>query len=102
MKGVMRFKKKGKLSPRYIGPYSISKRIRNVAYEFELPSELATIHPIFHISMLKKCMGDPSLIIPIENNCIKDNLYYKEIPIHIHHRQVHKLRTNEVTSTTEK
>ena len=63
MKGVMRFVKKGKLNPRYIGPYKISKRIGNVAYELELPPELAAVHPVFHISMLKKCMGDPSLII---------------------------------------
>ncbi|WMV23185.1 hypothetical protein MTR67_016570 [Solanum verrucosum] len=61
MKGVMIFGKKGKLSPRYIGPYRISKRIGNVAYELELPQELAAVHPVFHISMLKKCMRDPSL-----------------------------------------
>ena len=60
----MRFVKKGKLSPRYIRPYRIAKRIGNVAYELELPQELAAVHPIFHISMLKKCMGDTSLIIP--------------------------------------
>ncbi|WMV13633.1 hypothetical protein MTR67_007018 [Solanum verrucosum] len=64
--GVMRFGKKGKLSPRYIGPYRISKRIGNVACELELPQELATVHPVFHISMLEKCMGDLSLIIPAE------------------------------------
>ncbi|WMV24036.1 hypothetical protein MTR67_017421, partial [Solanum verrucosum] len=74
--GVMRFGKKGKLSPRYIGPYRISKRIDNVAYELELPQELAAVHPVFHISMLKKCMGDPSLIIPTENIRINDSLSY--------------------------
>ncbi|KAH0706733.1 hypothetical protein KY289_011809 [Solanum tuberosum] len=67
MKGVMRFGKKGKLSPRYIGPYRISKRIGNVTYELELPQELVAVHPVFHISMLKKCMDDPSLIIPTED-----------------------------------
>ncbi|WMV32362.1 hypothetical protein MTR67_025747 [Solanum verrucosum] len=56
MKGVMRFSKKGKLSPQYIGPYRITKRIGNVAYELELPQELAVVHPVFHISMLKKCI----------------------------------------------
>ncbi|WMV58946.1 hypothetical protein MTR67_052331 [Solanum verrucosum] len=81
MKGVMRFGKKGKLSPRYIGPYRISKRIGNVAYELELPLELATVHPVFHISMLKKCMGDPSLIIRTEDIAIKDSLFYEEIPL---------------------
>ncbi|WMV58527.1 hypothetical protein MTR67_051912 [Solanum verrucosum] len=81
MKGVMRFGKKGKLSPWYIGPYRISKRIGNVAYALELPSELAAVHPVFHMSMLKKCMGEPSLIIPTEDICIKDNLSYEEIPV---------------------
>jgi len=84
MKGVIRFGKKGKLSSRYIGLYRISKRIVNVAYELALPSELA-VHPVFHISMWKNCMGDPSLIIPTENNCIKDNLSYQEIPVQILH-----------------
>ncbi|WMV18745.1 hypothetical protein MTR67_012130 [Solanum verrucosum] len=79
----MRFGKGGKLSPRYIGPYKISKRIGNVDYELELPQELAAVHPVFHISMLKKCMGDPSLIIPTEDIGIKDGLYYGEIPVKI-------------------
>ncbi|WMV42172.1 hypothetical protein MTR67_035557 [Solanum verrucosum] len=98
MKGVMIFGKKGKLSPQYIGPYRISKRIDNVAYELELPLELTAIYPVFRISMLKKCMGDPSLIIPTENIGIKDILSYEEIPIQILDRHVCKLRTKEVAS----
>ena len=54
MKGVMRFGNKGKLSHLYIGPYRISKRVDNVAYKLELPPELAVVHQVFHISMLKK------------------------------------------------
>ncbi|WMV59072.1 hypothetical protein MTR67_052457 [Solanum verrucosum] len=83
MKGVMRFGNKGKLSPRYIGPYRISKRIDNVAYELELPQELVVVYSVFHISMLKKCMGNPSLIIPTENIGIKDSISYEEIPVQI-------------------
>ncbi|KAH0705892.1 hypothetical protein KY285_010419 [Solanum tuberosum] len=98
MKCVMRFFKKGNLSPRYIGPYRISKRVGSVAYEFELPQELAMVHMVLHISMLKKCMGDPSLIIPTEDISIKDNLSYEEIPVQILDRQVRKLRTKEVVS----
>ncbi|WMV30170.1 hypothetical protein MTR67_023555 [Solanum verrucosum] len=98
MKGVMRFGKKGKLIPRYIGPYRISKRIGNVDYELELPQELAAVHPVFYISMFKKCMGDPSLITPTKDIGIKDNLTYEEIPVHILDRQVCKLRTKEVSS----
>ncbi|WMV29617.1 hypothetical protein MTR67_023002 [Solanum verrucosum] len=98
MKGVMRFGKKGKLNPRYINPYRISKRTANVAYEWELPPELVVVHPVFHIYMLKNCMGDPSLIIPTENIGIKDNLSYEEIPIEILDRLVRKLRIKEVAS----
>ncbi|WMV29827.1 hypothetical protein MTR67_023212 [Solanum verrucosum] len=86
LKGVMRFGKTGKISPRYISPYSLSKRIDNVAYKLELLAELDTVHPVFHISMLKKCMGDPSLIIPTENIGIKDNLSYEEISVEILYR----------------
>ncbi|WMV58026.1 hypothetical protein MTR67_051411 [Solanum verrucosum] len=96
MKGVMRFGKKGKVSPRYIDPYRISKRVGNVAYELELLQELAAVHPVFHISMLKKCMDDPSLIIPTEDIGIKDSLSYEEIHVQILDRQVRKLRTKEV------
>ncbi|WMV14936.1 hypothetical protein MTR67_008321 [Solanum verrucosum] len=98
MKGVMRFGKKGKLSPRYIGPYRISKRMGNVAYELELSQELAVVHPVFHISMLKKCMGNPSLIIPTESIEIEDSLFYEEIPVQVLDHQVRKLRTKEVAS----
>ncbi|KAH0723069.1 hypothetical protein KY289_006113 [Solanum tuberosum] len=98
MKGVMRFGKKGKLSPRYIGPYRIAKRIDKVAYELELPQELSTVHSVFHVSMLKKCMGDPSLIILMKYIGIKGSLSYKDIPVQILDHQVRKLRTKEVAS----
>ncbi|WMV45218.1 hypothetical protein MTR67_038603 [Solanum verrucosum] len=68
----MRFSKKGKLSPQYIGPYRISKRVGNVVYELELRQELVVVHTVFHISMLKKCIDDPSLIIPTKDIRIKD------------------------------
>ena len=74
MKDVMRSGKKGKLSPQYID---------KIAYELKLPQELGAVHPVFHVSMLKKCMGDPSLIIPIENIGVKDSLSYEEIPVQI-------------------
>ena len=55
MKGVIRFGKKGKPSPRYVDPYKILKRVVKVAYELESPPGLAAVHPVFHISLLKKC-----------------------------------------------
>ena len=98
MKGVMRFGRKGKLSLRYIRPYRISKRVGNVAYIFELPQELEAVHPVFHISLLKECLGDPSLIVPTENFGIKDNLSYEEVSVQIFDRHVPKLSTKEVAS----
>ena len=94
----MRFGKKRKLSPRYIDPYGISKRISIVAYELDLPQELVTVHPVFHILMLKKCIGYPSLIIPTEDIGIKDKLCYDEIPAQIIDHQFRKLRTKKVAS----
>jgi len=72
--------------------------IGNVAYELELPQELAATHLVFHVSMLKKYMCDPSLIIPTEDIGIKDSLSDEEIPIQILDCQVRKLRTKEVAS----
>ena len=70
-KGVLRFGKHGKLSPRYIGPYRIVERIGEVAYRFELPSDLDRIHDVFHVSMLRKYIPDPSHVLTeiiIESN----------------------------------
>ncbi|WMV41323.1 hypothetical protein MTR67_034708 [Solanum verrucosum] len=56
MKGVMRIGKKGKLSPRYVGPYKILRHIGKVAFELELPNDLTLVHPVNHVSLLKKCV----------------------------------------------
>ena len=71
MKGVMRFGKKGKLCPRYVGPYTILKRVGKVAYELELQIEQAILHQVFHISLLKKCVGDPTSVVPLESVEVK-------------------------------
>lgn len=91
MKGVIRFGKKGKLIPRYVGPCQIIFRIGQVAYKLELPHDLEVVHPAFHISMLRKCLGDPSIITPIEDVQVTEHLSYEEVPIAIVDRQVHKL-----------
>ena len=66
-------------SPQYVGPYEIVKRVRKVTYYLNLPSELALIHPIFHVSMLKKCVGDPLSILPIEGLGANHNISYEEV-----------------------
>ena len=67
MKGIMRFGKKGKLAPRYIGPFPIVKRVRKVAYKLELPEDLKVIYLVFHMSLLKKYIIDKSHILKSES-----------------------------------
>ena len=64
IRGLVRFCKKGKLSPCYVGPYQILQRVGKVAYELRLSSELALVHQVFHVYMLKKCINDPDSILP--------------------------------------
>ncbi|XP_070057118.1 uncharacterized protein [Nicotiana tomentosiformis] len=76
----MRFGKKEKLSA---GLYRIIQRIGQVAYKLELPTEMSLVHPIFHVSMLKKVVGDPSVIVPVETIEVNEELTYEEIPVAI-------------------
>ncbi|KAK6148426.1 hypothetical protein DH2020_019338 [Rehmannia glutinosa] len=78
LKGMVRFGKKGKLRPRYIGPFEILDRIGDVAYRLALPPELAAVHNVFHISMLRKYISDPSDIINHEELDVSNNLAYEE------------------------
>jgi hypothetical protein len=83
MKGVKRFGVKGKLSPRYIRPFSILEKCRKVAYKLELPSSLAGVHDIFHVSQLKKCLKAPVDVVLPEVAPLETNLTYPEHPIKI-------------------
>ncbi|WMV55377.1 hypothetical protein MTR67_048762 [Solanum verrucosum] len=94
----MRFGKKGKLSPRFVGPYQILRHVGKAAYELDFPNELASVHLVFHVSMLKKCDGGPTSIIPLEGLEVKENLSYEEVPVEILDRQVKRLRNKEVAS----
>ncbi|KAK6144763.1 hypothetical protein DH2020_021583 [Rehmannia glutinosa] len=96
MKGIMRFGKKGKLSPRYVGPYMIVKRMGKVAYKLELPQEMTTIHNVFHVSMLKKYVPDPSHVLTPQLVQIDERFNYEEKPITILDRGVKKLRNKEI------
>ncbi|KAL5542399.1 hypothetical protein UlMin_010109 [Ulmus minor] len=96
MKGVMRFGKKGKLSPRYIGPFEILERIGKVAYKLALPSELSTVHNVFHVSMLRKYISDPSHVLESEPIEIREDLTYEEQPVQILDRKDKALRNKVI------
>ena len=98
MKGVMRFGKRGKLSPRYIGPFEVLKRVGEVAYELALPPGLSGVHPVFHVSMLKRYHGDGNYIIRWDSVLLDGNLSYEEDPVAILDREVRKLRSREIAS----
>jgi hypothetical protein len=83
MKGVKRFGVKGKLSPRYIGPFPILEKCKNVPYKLELPPLLARVHDIFHVSQLKKCLKAPMDVVLPEVALLKADLTYPEHPIKI-------------------
>ena len=66
-KGVVRFKKHGKLGPKYIGSFRVLARVDQVAYRMDLPAELSQIHNTFHVSQLQKCSVDDSAVVPLED-----------------------------------
>ncbi|KAL4016735.1 hypothetical protein IC575_024392 [Cucumis melo] len=83
MKGVLRFAKKGKLSPRFVGPFEILERIGPVAYRLALPPSFAAVHDVFHISMLRKYVADPTHVVDFEPLQISENLSYEEQPVEV-------------------
>ncbi|GJS69640.1 putative reverse transcriptase domain-containing protein [Tanacetum coccineum] len=91
-KGVIRFRKQGKLNPRYIRPFKILEQIGLVAYKLELPEELSNVYNTFHISNLKKCLSDESLVIPIKELRLDDKLNFVEEPVEIMDREVKQLK----------
>ena len=95
-KGVMRFGKKGKLSPRFIGPFEILKRVGKVAYELALPPNLQHIHNVFHVSMLREYHPDASHIIEYEPMEIQTDLSYAEQPVEIIDRKEQILRNKTI------
>jgi hypothetical protein len=83
MKGVSHFGVKGKLAPRYIGPFPILERYGPVAYRLQLPETLSTVHNVFHVSQLKKCLRVPDRTIEVTNVALEPDLTYSEHPIRV-------------------
>ena len=83
IRGTRRFQVQGKLAPRYIGPYKVLKRIGAVAYRIQLPEEMSDIHPVFHVSQLRKCLRVPEEQIPVETIDLQKDLRYQEVPVKI-------------------
>jgi hypothetical protein len=83
IRGLRKFKVKGKLSPHYIGPFRILERNGEVAYQLELPAWLSDVHNVFHISQLKKCLRVPEEQLPLEELDVQDDLSYREYPVKI-------------------
>ncbi|GKB96913.1 hypothetical protein Tco_0983050, partial [Tanacetum coccineum] len=82
-KGVVRFGKRGKLNPIYVGPFQVLAKARAISYKLELPQELSRVHNTFHVSNLKKCYADEPLAVPLDGHHIDDKLHFVEEPIEI-------------------
>ncbi|GKB29160.1 putative reverse transcriptase domain-containing protein [Tanacetum coccineum] len=95
-KGVVRFGKKGKLAPRYVGPFEIVECVGPVAYRLKLPQELSCVHNTFHVSNLKKCLAEPDVQVPLDEIEIDENLRFVKEPIEIVDRDVKKLKRRRI------
>ncbi|GJY83747.1 putative reverse transcriptase domain-containing protein [Tanacetum coccineum] len=95
-KGVIRFKKKGKLAPRFVRPFKITERIGPVAYRLRLPQELNDVHDTFHVSNHKKCLVDPTLHVPLEEIQVDAKLTFVEEPVEILEWEFKKLKRSRI------
>ncbi|GKA83173.1 putative reverse transcriptase domain-containing protein [Tanacetum coccineum] len=95
-KGVVRFGKRGKLNPRYVGPFKVLEKVGSVAYKLELPQELSRVHNTFHVSNLKKCYADEPLAVPLDGLHFDDKLQFVEEPVEIMDREVKRLKRSRI------
>ncbi|GKE59648.1 putative reverse transcriptase domain-containing protein [Tanacetum coccineum] len=95
-KGVVRFGKRGKLNPRYVGPFKVLEKVGAVAYKLELLQELSRVHNTFHVSNLKKCYTDEPLAVPLDGLHIDDKLHFVEEPVKIMDREIKRLKQSRI------
>ncbi|GJR13323.1 hypothetical protein Tco_0795975 [Tanacetum coccineum] len=95
-KGVVRFRKRGKLNPRYVGPFKVLEKVGEVAYKLELLEELSRVHNTFHVSNLKKCHADEPLAVPLDELHLDDKLHFVEEPVEIMGREVKRLKRSRI------
>ncbi|GJR98255.1 putative reverse transcriptase domain-containing protein [Tanacetum coccineum] len=95
-KGVVRFRKKGKLAPRFVGPFEIIEKVGPVAYRLDLPEELNGVHDTFHVSNLKKCLANPTLQVPLDRIRVDAKLNFVEEPVEILEREFKKLKRSRI------
>ncbi|GKA94555.1 hypothetical protein Tco_0816593 [Tanacetum coccineum] len=95
-KGVIRFSKRGKLNPRYIGPFKVLAKVGTIAYRLKLPDQLSRIHSTFHVFNMKKCFSDKPLVIPLDEIQIADKLHIIEEPAEIMDREVKCLNQSRI------
>ncbi|GKE93687.1 hypothetical protein Tco_1574782, partial [Tanacetum coccineum] len=95
-KGVVRFGKRGKLNPRYVGPFKVFEKVSSVAYKLELPQELSRVHNMFYVFNLKKCYADEPLVVLLDGLHIDDKLHFFEEPVEIMDQEVKLLRQSRV------
>ncbi|GKB52963.1 putative reverse transcriptase domain-containing protein, partial [Tanacetum coccineum] len=95
-KGVVRFGKRGKLNPRYVGPFKVLEKVGEVAYKLELPEELSRVHNTFHVSNLKKCYADEPLAISLDGLHFDDKLQFIKEPVEIMDREVKRLKQSRI------
>ncbi|GKE35598.1 putative reverse transcriptase domain-containing protein [Tanacetum coccineum] len=96
-KCVVRFGKKGKLAPRFVGPFEVIEKVGPVAYRLDLPGELDGIHDIFHVSNLKKCLANPTLQVPLDEIRVDVKLNFIEEPVEILEREFKKLKWSRIS-----
>ncbi|GKD99781.1 hypothetical protein Tco_1387765 [Tanacetum coccineum] len=95
-KGVVHFGKRGNLNPSYVGPFKVIERVRTVAYKLELPQQLSQVHNTFHVSNLKKCLSDESLVIPLEELLVDDKLHFVEEPVEVMDREIKQMKRSHI------